>query len=76
MVDIDCATAEIRQGQKEEDRKKKPQGKNKNIMSASATHGGHNKNVLKMLKNVTKMKKTLKTLKNVTHANSLINSTV
>ena len=40
MVDIQCAAAEIRQGKKEEDRKK-PQGKN--IMSASATQGGHNK---------------------------------
>ena len=39
MVDIQCAAAEIRQGKKEEDRKK-PQGKN--IMSASATQGGHN----------------------------------
>jgi len=40
-------------------------------MSASAAYGSHNKNVLKMLKNVTKNKrKTLKTLKNVTHANA------
>jgi len=42
MVDIQCATAEIRRGKKkkeEEERKKKPQGKN--IMSASATQGGH-----------------------------------
>jgi len=28
MVDIHTATAEIRRGKKEEDRKKKPQGKN------------------------------------------------
>jgi len=41
MVDIQSATAEIRRGiKKEEDRRKKPQGKN--IMSASATQGGHN----------------------------------
>jgi len=43
MVDIQSATAEIRRGKKrkiEERRKKKPQGKN--IMSASATQGGHN----------------------------------
>jgi len=39
MVDIHCATAEIRRGKKE--RYKKPQGKN--IMSASATQGGHKK---------------------------------
>jgi len=37
MVDIQSPTAEIRQGK---ERKKKPQGKN--IMSASATQGGHN----------------------------------
>jgi len=41
MVDIQYATAEIRRGKKIEDRKKKPQGKN--IMSASAMQGGHNK---------------------------------
>jgi len=41
MVDIQSAAAEIRRGIKKEDRRwKKPQGKN--IMSASATHGGHN----------------------------------
>jgi len=42
MVDIQSAAAEIRRGIKKdiEDRKK-PQGKN--IMSASATQGGHNK---------------------------------
>jgi len=37
MVDIHSATAEIRRGKKE--RKKW----DKNIMSASAMHGGHNK---------------------------------
>jgi len=37
MVDIQSPTAEIRQGK---ERKKKPEGKN--IMSASATQGGHN----------------------------------
>ena len=40
-VDIHSATAEIRQGKKERRKKKKPQGKN--IMSASATQGSHNK---------------------------------
>jgi len=40
MVDIQSATAEIMRGIK----KKKPQGKN--IMSASATQGGHNKHRL------------------------------
>jgi len=38
MVDIQSAAAEIRRGKKIEGRKK-PQGKN--IMSASATQGGH-----------------------------------
>ena len=42
MVDIQSATAEIRRGiKKEEDGRKKPQGEN--IMSASATQGGHKK---------------------------------
>jgi len=41
MADIQSVTAHIRQGRKKEDRNKKPQGKN--IMSASATQGGHNK---------------------------------
>ena len=40
MLDIQSPTAEIRQVKKKERRKKKPQGKN--IMSASATQGGHN----------------------------------
>ena len=44
MADIQSATAEIRRGKKkkkeEERRKKKPQ--DENIMSASATQGGHN----------------------------------
>jgi len=43
MVDIQSVTAEIRRGKKEEEeeiRKKKPQ--DENIMSASATQGGHN----------------------------------
>ena len=39
MVDIQSATAEIRRGKKKRRKKKKPQGKN--IMSASATQGGH-----------------------------------
>ena len=38
MADIQSATAEIRRGKKK-DRRWKPQGKN--IMSASATQGGH-----------------------------------
>jgi len=43
MVNIQSATAEIRRGKKKTDRqKKKPQGKN--IMSASATQGGHKEN--------------------------------
>jgi len=41
MVDIQSATAEIGRGKKiEERRKKKPQ--DENIISASATQGGHN----------------------------------
>jgi len=41
MVDIQSATSEIRRGKKKKKKKKKkPQGKN--IMSASATQGGHN----------------------------------
>ena len=41
MVGIQSAAAEIRRGiKKEEEDRKKPQGKN--IMSASATQGGHN----------------------------------
>jgi len=43
MVDIQSAAAEIRQGIKKEDRKK-PQGKN--IMSAYAMQGGHNKQTM------------------------------
>jgi len=39
MVDTQSATAEIRRGKKRKE--KKTQGKN--IMSASATQGGHNK---------------------------------
>jgi len=39
MIDIQSATAEIRRGEKR--RKKKKQ--DKNIMSASAMQGGHNK---------------------------------
>jgi len=40
MVDIQYATAEIRRGNKKEERRqRKPQ--DKNIMSASATQGGH-----------------------------------
>jgi len=39
MVDIQSVTAEIRREKKIEEDRKKPQGKN--IMSASATQGGH-----------------------------------
>ena len=39
MVDIQSVAAEIRRGIKEKENRKKPQGKN--IMSASATQGGH-----------------------------------
>jgi len=39
MVDIQSAAAEIKKGIKKD--RKKPQGKN--IMSASAMQGGHNK---------------------------------
>jgi len=39
MVDIQSATAEIRRGKKKE---KKNKLQDKNIMSASATQGGHN----------------------------------
>ena len=41
MVDIQSAAAEIRRGIKKIEDGKKPQ--DKNIMSASATHGGHKK---------------------------------
>jgi len=42
MVDIQSTAAEITRGKKiEEERRKKPQGKN--IMSASAMQGGHKK---------------------------------
>jgi len=40
VVDIQSATAEIRRGKKKKEEREKPQGKN--IMSASATQGGHN----------------------------------
>jgi len=41
MADIQSATAEIRRGKKEK-RKKEEETKGKNIMSSSATQGGHN----------------------------------
>ena len=44
MVDIQSLTAEIRQGkEKKKDSKKKPQ--DENIVSASATQGGHKKEI-------------------------------
>jgi len=39
IIDIQSVTIEIRQGKKEEEERKKH---DKNIMSASATQGGHN----------------------------------
>jgi len=49
MADIQSATSEIRRGKKiqeEEEERKKPQGKN--IMSASATQGGHKKQLTRI----------------------------
>jgi len=45
VVDIQSTTAEIRRGnkKKKEKRQKKPQ--DENIMSASATQGGHNQDM-------------------------------
>ena len=45
MVNIQFPTAKIRRGKKEERRKKKEEEETtgQNIMSASATQGGHNK---------------------------------
>jgi len=44
MADIQCATAETRRGKKEEEEeRKKEETTGQNIMSASATQGGHNK---------------------------------
>jgi len=40
-LDIQSATAEIRRGNKEEEERKKKKPQSKNIMSASATQGGH-----------------------------------
>jgi len=59
MVDIQSAAAEIRRGIKKNKTEdgKKPQGKN--IMSASATQGGHNKQPA----NKTKHSMQYKTLK-------------
>jgi len=41
MVDIHSVTAEVRRGKKRKKKKKKKQ--DRNIMSASATQGGHKK---------------------------------
>jgi len=46
MLDIQSPTAEIRRGKKKKDRKKKLQ--DENIMSASATQGGHKKEQRKL----------------------------
>jgi len=46
MVDIQSATAEIRRGKKKEDRKQQ----DKNIMSASATQGGHNNSKVRRIR--------------------------
>jgi len=43
MVDIQSLTAEVRRGKKKKRRKKKKKPQGKNIMSASATQGGHKK---------------------------------
>jgi len=42
MVDIQSATAEISRGKKKEERRRKNKPQDENIMSASATQGGHN----------------------------------
>jgi len=44
MVDIQSATAEIRSGknQEEEEEEEERKKQDKNIMTTSATHGGHN----------------------------------
>jgi len=42
MVEIQSATAEIRREKKKERRRKKKKPQDENIMSASATQGGHN----------------------------------
>jgi len=42
MVDIQSAMAEIRRGKQDRKKKKKKKPQRKNIMSASATQGGHN----------------------------------
>jgi len=44
MVDIQSATAEIRRGIKKDRKKERQKPQGKNIMSAFATHGGHNNN--------------------------------
>ena len=43
MVNIESGTAEIMRGKKIEEERKKEETQGKNIMSASATQGGHNK---------------------------------
>ena len=64
MVDIHSATGEIRQGKKEEEeRRKKKEITGQNIMSASATQGGHKKSASKQNLTVPieiNVKKTLK----------------
>jgi len=51
MVDIQSAAAEIRRGIKKKiDRREKPQGQN--IMSASATQGGHKEDRNHRAKNI------------------------
>ena len=47
MIDIQSAMAKITRGKKRKKKKEKPQGKN--IMSASATQGGHNEDGLRQL---------------------------
>jgi len=48
MVDIQSVTAEIRRG-KEEERRRRKKPQDKNIMSASATQGGHKKQCSKLM---------------------------
>jgi len=48
MVDIQSLTAEIRPGKRRRRRRQKSQGKN--IMSASAMQGGHNKVIIAICK--------------------------
>jgi len=52
MVDMQSATAEITDYSREKERKKKKTPQDENIMSASATQGGHNQLSVYTLYNV------------------------